>query len=130
MAPETWGGFRLIVAFSKKARSEEIVGHDAGLGKAITALANFEVDPTVAVSTCKPVFLYEFCWDVGDLDADMFRVWHWRVKVEFFKVNCAEARSFAREHTVEHQLKSSRDAVLVQMPPGKQMRLPPMVMLV
>ncbi len=103
VAPETQGGSRLIVAFSKKARSEEIVGHDAGLGKAITALANFKVDPTIAVSTRKLVFLYEFHGDVGDLDADIFKVWHWHVKVEIFDVNGAEACFFAREHTVEHQ---------------------------
>jgi len=56
VAPEARGGFSLIVAFSKKARSEEIVGQNASLGKAVAALANFEVDPTVAVSTCKLVF--------------------------------------------------------------------------
>ncbi len=98
------GGFRLIVAFSQKAKSEEIVGQDASLGKAIAALANFKVDPTVTVSTRKLVFLYEFRWDVGDLDADICRVGHWSVKVEIFEVNGAEARSFAREHTIEHQL--------------------------
>ncbi len=104
VAPEARGGFRFIVAFSKKARSEEIVGQDAGLGKAIAALANFKVDPTVAVSTLKLVFLYEFCWDVGDLDADIFRVGHWRIKVEIFEVNGSEVCFFAREHTIEHQL--------------------------
>ncbi len=84
MATETRGGFCPIVAFSKKARLEDIVGQDAGLGKAITALENFELDPTVVVSTRKLVFLYEFRWDVGDLDADIFRVYHWCVKVELF----------------------------------------------
>jgi hypothetical protein len=96
VVPETWGGFSFIVAFGKKARSEEIVGQDAGLGKAIAALANFEVDLTVAVTTRKLVLLNEFHWDVGDLDADIFRVGHWRVEVEILKVNGAEARSFAR----------------------------------
>ncbi len=67
-------------------------------------MANFVVDPTVAVSTHRLVFLYEFRWDVGDLDADIFRVGHWSVKVEIFEVNGAEVRSFAREHTIEHQL--------------------------
>jgi hypothetical protein len=65
VAPETRGGFRFVVAFSKKGRLEEIVGQDAGLGKDITALANFEVDPIAAVSIRKLVFLYEFRWDVG-----------------------------------------------------------------
>jgi hypothetical protein len=38
------------------------------------------------------------------LDADIFRVGHWRVKVEVLEVNGAEARSFARAHTIEQQL--------------------------
>jgi hypothetical protein len=104
VAPETRGGFRFIVAFSKKARSEEIVGQDAGLGKAIAALVNFEVDPTVAVTTRKLVLLNEFCWDVRDFHADIFRVRHWRVEVEVLEVNGAEARSVARENTIEQQL--------------------------
>jgi hypothetical protein len=67
-------------------------------------LSNFEVDPTAAVLTRKLVLLNEFRWDVGDLDADIFWVGHWRIKVEVLEVNGAEARSFAREHTIEEQL--------------------------
>jgi hypothetical protein len=67
-------------------------------------LANFYVDPTVTVTTRKLVLLNEFRWDVRDLDADIFRVGHWRVEVEVLEVNGAEAHSFAREHTIEQQL--------------------------
>jgi hypothetical protein len=101
VAPETRGGFNFIIAFSEKAGSEEIVGEDAGLGKAIAAAANFEVDPAIAVCTCKLVFLNEFIWDVCDFNADIFRIGHWGVKVEVLEVDGAEARAFAREHTVE-----------------------------
>jgi hypothetical protein len=104
VAPETRGGISFIVAFGKEARSEEIVGQDVSLGKAKAALENFEVDPTVRVTTRKLVLLNEFRWDVGDLDANIFRVGHWHVEVEVLKVNGAEARSFAREHTIEQQL--------------------------
>ncbi len=104
VAPEVWGGISFIVTFGKEATSEEIVGQDAGLGKAIAALTNFEVDPAIAVTTHKLVLLNEFHWDVGDLDADIFWVGHWCVEVEVLEVNGAEARSFAREHTIEEQL--------------------------
>ncbi len=104
VAPETRDRISFIVAFGKEVRSEDIVGQDAGLGKAIAALANFEVDPTVTVTTRKLVLLKEFRWDVGDLDADIFRVGHWYVEVEVLEVNGAEGRSFAREHTIEQQL--------------------------
>ena len=104
VAPEARGGFSLVVAFSKKAGSKEIVGQNASLGKAIAALANFEVDPTVTVSTRKLALLYEFRWDVCDLDVDTLRVGHWGIEVEVFEVDGAEACTFAREHTVEQQL--------------------------
>jgi len=102
--PEARGGFSFIVAFSKQIGSEEIVGQNAGLGKAIAALANFEVDPTVTVSTRKLALLYEFRWDVCDLDVDILRVGRWGIEVEVFEVDGAEACTFAREHTVEQQL--------------------------
>ena len=66
VAPEARGRFSLIVAFSKKAGSDEIFGQNASLGKAIAASANFEVDPIVAVRTRKLVFFNKFGRDVCD----------------------------------------------------------------
>ena len=57
VVPETRGGFRFIVTFSKKVGLEEIVGQNAGLGKAIAVLANFKVDPAIAVRACNLVLL-------------------------------------------------------------------------
>ncbi len=74
VAPEARGGFSLVVAFSKKAGLEEIIGQNASLGKAIAALANFEVDPTVVVATRKLVFFNKFGRDVCDFDADILRI--------------------------------------------------------
>jgi hypothetical protein len=95
------GGFSFIVTISQKAGSEEIVGQNAGLGQAVAALANFEIDPTIAVSTRKLVFLNEFCWDVRDFDADILGVGHWGIKVEVLEVDGAEACIFARENAVD-----------------------------
>ncbi len=36
------------------------------MGKAVTDLANFKVDPAIAVPTWKVVFLDEFFWDIRD----------------------------------------------------------------
>ena len=74
------------------------------MGKAIAAAANFEVDPTVTVSTRQLVLFNEFCWDVCDFDADILRIGHWGIKVEVLEVNGAESRTVAREHTVEEHL--------------------------
>jgi hypothetical protein len=104
MAPEAWGEFGLIISFTKKAGSEEIVGKNAGLGQAITALANFEVDPTVWIATLKFVFLNRFNRNVCNFNADIFRVWHWSIKVEIFEVNGAETCAWERKHDVEKKL--------------------------
>ena len=60
VAPDARVEFSLVVAFSKKAGLEEIVGQNASLGKAIAASANFEVDPTIAVRPRKLVFFNKF----------------------------------------------------------------------
>jgi hypothetical protein len=39
----------------------------------------------------------EYSGDVGDLDAGIFRVGHWRVEVEALEVNVSEVCYFARE---------------------------------
>ena len=47
--------------------------------QAITAVADFEVYPAVSVLSLKVVLVDELFRDVGDFDADIFRVFHWRV---------------------------------------------------
>ena len=67
--PETRRGSSFIEALSNEAGSKKVIGKDAGLGKSITALANFKIDPAVSVATNKVVFIDEFFRDVGKLDA-------------------------------------------------------------
>ncbi len=74
------------------------------MGKAITALANFKVDPAIAVPTWKVVFLDEFFWDIGELNANIFGIWHWSVEIEVLYVDDAEPCSLSGEDTVEEQL--------------------------
>jgi hypothetical protein len=102
--PEPWGGFGLEISLSKKAGSEEIIGKNGGLGKAITALANLEVDPSVTIVTLKFVLLNEFRRDVSDFNVDVLGVWHWSIKVKVLEVNGSETCAWAREHSVEKKL--------------------------
>jgi hypothetical protein len=74
------------------------------LGKPITALANFKIDPAISISTFKVVFLDEFFGDVEDLDADIFRIEHGRVEIEVLEVDGAEASIFPGEDTIEEEL--------------------------
>ncbi len=90
MMPEAWGGFGLVISLSKKAGLEEIIGKNAGLGKAITTLANFEVDPSVTIATLKFVLLDGFCQHVSNFNVDVLGIRHWSIKVEVLEVNGAE----------------------------------------
>ncbi len=56
---ETRSGSRFVVTFGLKAVSNEIIGQDACLGKTITSLANFKLDPTVLILTDEIVFFNE-----------------------------------------------------------------------
>ncbi len=72
--------------------------------KSIATLADFEVNPSIAVQTCELVFLNELLWNVQDFDANVFRLGHGCVEVEVLKVNGAKACTFLREDTVEEKL--------------------------
>ena len=74
VTPEAWGGFGLVISLGKKVGLEEIVGKNAGLGKAITALANLEVDPSVMIATLKVVLLNESHQNVSNFNADICKV--------------------------------------------------------
>jgi hypothetical protein len=104
VAPEAWDGFGLVISFCKKAGLEKIVGKNASLGQAITALANLEVDAPVTVATLKVVLLNEFHWNVSIINADIFRVRHRSIEVEVLEVDGAEMCAWARKHTVEKKL--------------------------
>jgi hypothetical protein len=128
VAPEAWGGFGFVISFSKKAGSEDIVGKNAGLGRAIIALANFEVNPTITLATFKFVFLDEFCRNVCNFNADIFRVRHWGIEVEVFEVDGAESAPGQESMLLRCSLMSSREVVLVPTSPRKQMQFLLMVM--
>jgi hypothetical protein len=104
VVPEVWGGFGLVISLRKKAGSEEIFGKNAGLEKAITALANLEVDPPIMIATLMVVLLNELRQNARNFNADVFGVWHWSIEVEVLEINRAEPRIWARKQAVEKKL--------------------------
>ena len=84
VTPQSWNGGRLIVPLCLKAFTEEVVGQDARLWKVVASAAYFEADPAISVPSMKVVFVDEFGWYVGDIDAGVFGVFHWSVQVEVF----------------------------------------------
>ena len=73
------------------------------MGKAITTLANFVVDPAIAVTTSEVVFLDEFIRDAGELDVNIFGIGHRSVKIEILHFNGAEPCTLPGEDTVEKE---------------------------
>ena len=71
------------------------------MGKSVTSLANFKVDPAISISAQEIVFLDEFVRDIRELDANIFWIMHRSVQIEVFKINGAEPSSFPGEDTVE-----------------------------
>jgi hypothetical protein len=104
VAPDTRRGSSFVEAFGDKAGSKEIISEDTSLGKPVAALANFKVDPAIAVPTNEVVFLDEFFWDVRELDANLFWFWHRGVQIEVLEVNGAEPCALPGEDTVEEKL--------------------------
>ncbi len=94
--PETRSGSRFVVSFGFEVGAKNIVGQDACLGKTITSLANFKVDPTIPILTGEIVFFNELRRNIRDLDADVFRVGHGLVKVEVLQVDKAKPCPFPR----------------------------------
>ena len=101
MAPKSWHGSSFVEALSNKVQSEKVIGQDANLGKSVTALANFKVDPAILVLAQEIVFLDELVWDVRKLDANIFWIRHRSVQIEVLEINGAEPSSFPGEDTIE-----------------------------
>ncbi len=64
------------------------------MGRAVVTLADFEVNPSVVVQTCKLLFVDELVGDVQDFAANVFRLGYGHVKVEVFKIDGAKLAPF------------------------------------
>jgi hypothetical protein len=104
VVPEAWGGFGLVISSGKMAGLEEILGKNAGLGWAITVLANLKVDPPVTIASLEVVILNKFGRNVNNFNADMFRIRHRSIEVEVLEVDGTETCVWVRKHAVEKKL--------------------------
>ena len=64
VAPEARHGGCFIDSFSEEVGTKKIIGKDTSLGKPITALPNFKIDPAFAVMATEVVFREEFVRNV------------------------------------------------------------------
>jgi hypothetical protein len=101
MAPKSWHGSSFVEALSNEVQSEQVIGKDANLGKSVTALANFNVDPAISISAREIVFLDERIRDVRELDANIFWIRHRSVQIEILEIDGADPSSFPGKDDVE-----------------------------
>ena len=66
-------------------------------------MLHFKVDPTIADEILMCVFVNEFFRDVGDLDADVFRLVQRCVEIEVFEIKGGKASIGLGEYTVDEE---------------------------
>ncbi len=64
VVPEAQHGGCFIESFSEEGGTKKIIGQNTSLGKPITALPNYKIDPALTVTATKVVFHEEFVRDV------------------------------------------------------------------
>ena len=105
MEPEAWGGGTLVVAMLLEALFEEGIDKDARLLEAINAVANFKVNPTVAMDVVqKIVFVDEIFGYVAQFDADIFGAVQIGLEVEFFIIKCEKLGALTGKDAFEENL--------------------------
>jgi len=91
VTPEAPCVLALVVTPFGQSLFEELVGDDAGLGEAVHAFSNFDIDPSVVVDQVPDVvFDDDLVRDDLESEAHVFRIGHRSVEVEVGQVNAEE----------------------------------------
>ena len=90
----------MVVAGLVEAFFEELIREHAGLGKAVNAAPNFEVDPAIAGVFEEVVFLDEYVGDVAEFDSDILWAFERGVEVEVADVEGVKLGTGTREDAV------------------------------
>ncbi len=104
MTPEARSVLALVITPFGQSLFEELVGNDAGLGEAIHAFTNLDIDPSVIVDQVpEVVFFDDLVRDEFESEAHVFRIIHWRVEVEVGQVNAQEYRARCADCGVDEE---------------------------
>ena len=104
MAEEAGGVFTLVVAVFGKVGNEGVVGDAAGLGEAIHAFVDFDVNVTFVDEGFKIVEFKNCLRDERDRDHHELGTGHRGVQVKVLDVHDHEACSWGGDNTVEEEL--------------------------
>ena len=101
--PEPGSHGTLVVVVVLETLFKELVGEAAGLGEAVDAVADLEVDPSVVDEVLEIILVDEVLGDVGELDLAVLGIIERRGEVVVPDVVAYESGAFARENTVEEK---------------------------
>ena len=91
MAEEAWGVGLLVVAMFAKSFLEEFVGKDTGLGKAIHAFADFNVDVVLVNLLLQLIMVNDVWWEQGDRHVHVFVAVEWSLQKHVLYVGASKA---------------------------------------
>ena len=104
VTPETWSGGGMIVTSGVQTLFEETVSEDSGLGQAVNAATNFEINPAVVCEGEKIIFVDELIRNIGELNADVFGMIERSCEIEVFDIETSEFCTGTRENAVDLKL--------------------------
>jgi hypothetical protein len=110
VSPEAGSGGSMIVSSGVQTLFKETVGEDSGLGQTVNAATNFEIDPTVVCEGEEIVFVDELVGNIGELDADVFRVVETSSEIEVFDIVANKFGTWTRENAVDLDLEGFEGA--------------------
>jgi len=104
VSPEARSVLALVVTLFGQSLFEELVGDNAGLGEAIHAFANFNIDSSFVVDqVLEVVFDDDLFGDDVESEAHVFRIGHRSVEVEVGQINAEEHGSRGADGGVDEE---------------------------
>jgi len=109
VTPEARCVLALVVTSFEHSLFEELVGNDAGLGEAVHAFLNFDIDPSIIVDQVpEVVFDDDLVRDDLELEVHVFRIGHQSVEVEVGQVNAEEHGAQCADGGVDEEFGSEK----------------------
>jgi len=106
MCEQAWGVFRLDVTMFSEVGDEFLIGDASGLGQAIHAFGDFNVDIILVHKGCKIVLLEDLGGNGAHGDSHVLRAFHVSVQVEVLDVHAHESATSCGEDAVEEEFGS------------------------
>ena len=93
VSPTVGGGCCFVIVFCLKPHPQEVIGQPSGLIESITRTEYGKVYPLGLLKLDQVTVVYEFLWDISELDVHVLWVFQRSVKVKSLDVKARTSRS-------------------------------------